>query len=220
MIAMLPGMGDDPEMYQQQGWTEALADTDIDADALLVDSHIGYVREGIVLERVQEDVIERAQEEGYEKIWFVGISMGGGLALSFATAETEAIAGLALFAPYPGQRSLLNEIKEAGGPHQWTPNYSEDQPREREDGGPTFRRVWEWLISHQYADGSEMPIYLHYGNADRGAPGFDLIAEVLPEDHVSAIEGNHKWTTWNVLWDEFLARDVLRESCGVIEATE
>lgn len=218
LIAMFPGLSDEPEQFQQEGWPQLLADSDVRADVLLVDAHIGYVREDMIRARVREDVIQRAIAEGYEQLWFVGVSMGGGISLSIAASETDDIAGLILFAPYPGPRPLLTEIAEAGGPKQWSPNFSSENPEYRADGGPTFRAVWAWLRTHQYTNGSLLPIYLHYGTNDRAARGFELIAETLDEEHVRVESGGHGWETWNPMWTHFVQSGVLQQACGTLAA--
>lgn len=220
LIAMFPGLGDGAEQFQREGWPELLIESGVRADVLLVDAHIGYVREDMIRARVREDVIQRAIAEGYEQLWFVGVSMGGGIALSIAASETEDLAGLILFAPYPGPRPLLTEIVEAGGPKLWTPDFSAEKPEYRSDGGPTFRAVWAWLRTHQRADGSPFPVYLNYGMNDRGARGFELIAETLDGEHIRVEDGGHGWETWNPMWVRFVDSGVLQQACGTLTPGE
>lgn len=142
--------------------------------------------------------------------------MGGGISLSIAASETEDIAGLILFAPYPGPRTLLAEIAEAGGLSAWTPGFSDDAPEYRPDGGLTFRGVWSWLQNQRVDQEASLPIYLNYGRNDRGAGGFELLAEALDPAHVITANGGHGWSTWNPMWNQFINSGVLQNACGTV----
>lgn len=213
LVAFLPGLGDAPEKFEEEGFVRALRARAIDADVTLVDSHFGYVREETILTRLREDVLREAKEAGYEHIFLVGISLGGGLSLVLAAAEPEHVDGIVLLAPYLGERSLIREIDAAGGPRSWEPRYDAKRTRTRPDGSLTFRGLWDWSRSRTRADGSILPIYLAYGTSDRGRRAHGLFAELLPTRNVATREGGHRWTTWLPLWEDFLARGYLEARC-------
>ena len=50
---------------------------DKDFDVISVDAHFGYYKNRDLVPRLHDDVITPAQQNGYEKIWLLGVSMGG-----------------------------------------------------------------------------------------------------------------------------------------------
>src|ERR671930_1091173 len=77
LVVFLPGIGDFAEDFERHGFIAALAASGLAADALAVDAHYGYYGRRTVLERLAEDVVLPAREQGYREVWLVGISMGG-----------------------------------------------------------------------------------------------------------------------------------------------
>jgi pimeloyl-ACP methyl ester carboxylesterase len=84
-------------------------------DVAIADSHLGYVENGTLLERVRDDVLLPAQRDGYRRIWLVGISLGGFASLGLLMRQSEAIEGVLTIAPYVGQPTLLQQVAAAGG---------------------------------------------------------------------------------------------------------
>lgn len=113
LAVFLPGIGDPPDEFKQHGFFEALHAADVDCVGVAL--HIGYFRAGMAVTRLRTDVILPAREAGYTQILLVGVSLGGLGALLYAREHGVEIAGVALLAPFLGERSLLREIAQAGG---------------------------------------------------------------------------------------------------------
>ncbi len=201
LIIMLPGLGDKPEDYANYGLLDSLRAAQLGADVIAVDAHAGYYRTRELIPRIEEDVLKPAKSAGYEKIWLVGISLGGlGVLLSAQQFETS-VDGIVLMSPYLGSRRTLREITDAGGPQSWTP------PPE---GSATYStELWSWIKPFTVAPEEHPPLYLAYGD-DEPAEKFQVLARALPERRVVVVPGGHTWTTWQAAWRELLARDAAR----------
>jgi len=113
LVIMLPGMGDRAEAFLTAGFLDAGDQWGF--DILAVDAHYGYYVERSLIPRLHEDIIIPARASGYERIWLLGVSMGGFGSLLYAEQHPEAIDGIILLAPYIGDPALANEIEAAGG---------------------------------------------------------------------------------------------------------
>src|SRR5690625_6784033 len=51
--------------------------SELDIDMLAADAHFGYYRERTFVQRLHEDIILPARQQGYQHIWLLGLSMGG-----------------------------------------------------------------------------------------------------------------------------------------------
>jgi pimeloyl-ACP methyl ester carboxylesterase len=197
LMILLPGIGDLMEDYEFSGFIEAVMRTGAPADLIVVDAHFGYYLRRTVLERLRQDVVAPARAAGYDRVWLVGISLGGLGAALYATEHAGDLEGLVLLAPFLGNQALLREIAEAGGLRHWQPG------EEREDDYQ--RRLWRWLKRHA-TPGEKLPaLVLGYGDRDQFAPAGRLLAEALPADRVFIVPGRHDWRTWKRLWDALLA---------------
>jgi pimeloyl-ACP methyl ester carboxylesterase len=195
-MILLPGIGDVAEDYESHGFVDAVLRTEAPADLVAVDMHVGYYARRTALERLRKDVITPAREAGYEKIWLVGISLGGLGASVYAAEHAADLEGLVLLAPFLGDRKIVREIAGAGGLGAW-------QPDERTEDDYQ-RRLWQWV--KRYSKGSEkLPaLFLGYGEGDPFAPASRLLAQVLPVERVLTVPGGHDWQTWQQLWHAFL----------------
>jgi pimeloyl-ACP methyl ester carboxylesterase len=175
---------------------DAVLRSEAPADLVAVDMHVGYYARRTVLERLRQDVIAPAREAGYEKIWLVGISLGGLGASLYAAEHAADLEGLVLLAPFLGDPRIVGEIADAGGLGAW-------QPGERTEDDYQ-RRLWQW--AKRYSKGSEkLPaLFLGYGEGDRFAPANRLLAQALPVECVLTVPGGHDWRTWQQLWHAFL----------------
>jgi pimeloyl-ACP methyl ester carboxylesterase len=88
---------------------------------ILADATFAYYREGNLIERLHDEVVAPALRAGYRKVWLTGASLGGMGALLYEQQHPGEMAGIVLFAPFLGDRSLLREIDSAGGPRAWNP---------------------------------------------------------------------------------------------------
>lgn len=189
LIVMLPGRGDRAETFVTSGFIDIGRQHDF--DVIAVDAHFGYYRERSLLPRLHSDVIKPAQDQGYENIWLLGVSMGGFGSLLYAQAHPEAIDGVILLAPYVGSDKIVEDVKGAGTLSNWDP--AGKRLRDYEVG------VWQWLQA-QTLDLDGTPVFLGYGRSDSLAGAYGPLHDALQPSRVFARDGEHKWTTWTPIW--------------------
>lgn len=217
LLVMLPGAFSLPAEFVDEGYVKPLRERGVDADVLIVDSHLGYFSNGTILQRLQHDVVAPARAAGYRQIWFVGISLGGYGALAYATVYGNdpryGIDGVVAVAPYLGGHRLLDEITAAGGARAWAATQAPvrgDRVPSMTEGGASdeaAREIWRWLVAH--GGSSALPVYLGFGTEDRLAEGHRLLAAVLPAERVFRAPGDHDWPAWRAVWQQWLALDLL-----------
>jgi len=196
-LVLLPGAYQSLEEFAAQGFATAVRRRGIAADISFVDVEFANLTDRSALAQLQATIIEPARVAGCRSIWLGGISLGGYLSLQYATersGEREgAVDGLCLLAPYLGNRMVIAEITQAGGPAAWCPDAL--APIEEE------RRIWRFIKSLH-----ESPLHCHlgYGREDRFAAAHALMATVLAPDDVDVVAGGHDWPTWLRLWENFL----------------
>lgn len=203
LLVFLPGAFLKPEEFEREGFVAAVRDRHIDADALLVDADVSYYYDQTFVQRLHDDVLAPQRSLGYQKIWLVGISIGGFGSLIHELAMPGTVDGIVVLAPYLGRRPVGAEIAKAGGLRAWK---APEGPLPDEE---VDRKLWPWL--QQYTSPERAadlpPLYLGYGLADRFAANHQLLADALPADHVFTTEGGHDWPQWSRLWRSML--DVL-----------
>jgi pimeloyl-ACP methyl ester carboxylesterase len=195
LLVLLPPALSCIDDFDEQGFVAALRQRQLPVDLLLADTTAQQVIDHSVVPELQAQVIQPARAKGYRHIWLAGISMGAFSALNYAAKHADQIAGLYLMAPYPGTADVLAEIRAAGGVAAW----SESAPNTEDE-----RAWWQWL-GHQSIQGDwRTPVYFGTGSADRFLRGQQLLADVLPKDHVRVLPGKHQWPTWQALWADWL----------------
>ena len=195
LVVMLPGRGDRAEVFAREGFEKAGEQHGF--DTIMVDAHFGYYMRRSLIPALHNDIILPAREAGYETIWLLGVSMGGLGSLLYTSQHPDEVDGLILLAPFLGDDDVIEEVKNAGGLGQWNPEESQVKDYEID--------AWSWLQDDLLSD-SPTPILLGYGTSDSLASAYPVLTDVLHPDNVLAIEGDHGWKTWKVLWAEIAAR--------------
>ena len=190
LVVMLPGMGDRAADFVEAGFVET--DPHPDFDVIAVDAHFGYYTERNLVPRLHEDVIVPALARGYEKIWLLGISMGGFGSLLYASEYPNEISGVILLSPFLGSPGLIRQIEAAGGLESW--NGAADGYDEHEIA------IWRWLKRQLSDPASGRPVILGYGRSERMARTYGPLIEALDPSRLFRIPGRHEWTTWKPLW--------------------
>jgi pimeloyl-ACP methyl ester carboxylesterase len=197
VVVMLPGAGDRAGTFIEHGFEEA--GQLLGFDTIAVDAHYGYYAERSLIPRLHEDVVLPARAAGYDRIWLLGISMGGFGALLYAEAHPEQVDGIILLAPFLGDSELAKAVSDSGGLAAWSGE------------GPRFKDyevdVWRWLKATIAAHST--PVILGFGQSDRGAKSHRVIADALPARAVYTRDGGHDWGTWSTLWSD-IAADLAR----------
>jgi pimeloyl-ACP methyl ester carboxylesterase len=196
-LVLLPGAYQALEELPAQGFVAAVRRRGIAADISCVDVEFASLTDRSALAQLQATIIEPARAAGCRCIWLGGISLGGYLSLQYVAERSGArhapVDGLCLLAPYLGNRMVIAEITQAGGPGAWTPDELALIEEER--------RIWRFIKTlHE----SPMRCHLGYGREDRFAAAHALMATVLPPGDVDVVTGGHDWPTWLKLWENFL----------------
>jgi pimeloyl-ACP methyl ester carboxylesterase len=188
----LPGAYDSAQNFQNAGFAAAVARHGLDLELIYVDLDLEHLGDRSALQSLREQWVLPALEAG-TPCWLAGISLGGMLALDYASGYSQDLAGLCLLAPYLGNRMLTAEIRGARGLAAWDPGALAETDEER--------RIWRYIKNRPDNSG---PLYLGFGLTDRFAESHQLLAASLPENCVDVIEGGHDWLTWTALWENFL----------------
>jgi pimeloyl-ACP methyl ester carboxylesterase len=187
----LPGAYHSARDFLDEGFAEKVLQRQIPLDLRFVDLEMRHLDDREPLERLRAEILLPARGSGVA-VWLAGISLGGSIALDFASSHPEELDGLCLLAPYLGNRMLLKEINAARGLARWEPGEVAD--------GDVERRVW----CHLKARIGRPSLYLGYGQEDRFSAAHGMLAQELPADAVDVIAGGHDWRTWTKLWENFL----------------
>jgi pimeloyl-ACP methyl ester carboxylesterase len=196
LMILLPGIGDVAEDYESHGFVDAVLRSEAPADLIAVDVHVGYYARRTALERLRKDVIAPAREAGYEKIWLVGISLGGLGASLYAAEHGADVQGLVLLAPFLGGPRIVREIAGAGGLGAWKPDERTEDDYQR--------RLWQWAKRYSKESEKLPALFIGYGEGEPFAPANRLLAQALPVECVLTVPGGHDWRTWHQLWRAFL----------------
>ena len=205
LIIYLPGRGDSMSVFQKEGLVEAVRERGLPADIIAVNAHIGYYINGSMLTRLKEDVINPAKAKGYEQIWMVGNSLGGYGSISYTRENPNDVTGVVLLGPYLGGKTLMNEIKQAGGLQKWDAREIKNNSQEYWD-----KHLWLWLKDCERLKGCYPKIYLGYGRDDRFSYSQDFLASLMPPEHVITIDGGHDWRTWKKLWLLLIRKNIFQ----------
>ncbi len=194
LIVMLPGVYDKPQDFLDQGFVKAVRDRSINADVQLADAHLGYYNNQQIVNRLHDEVMMPAKAKGYQKIWLVGISLGGYGSMLYSMSKPGLVDGWFTMAPYMGSREVPTEVQSQGGLQTWSSSVQ----------GNLDVDLWRWLKGYTQQK-PDLPLaYIGFGTSDRFVKPNTLLADALPKERSFAIPGGHDWETWLKLWAGFL----------------
>jgi pimeloyl-ACP methyl ester carboxylesterase len=186
----LPGAYHSAQDFLDQGFARAAAQRRVPLDLLFVDLQMQHLHDRDVLLRLRSEILLPACESG-AAVWLAGISLGGLVALDYASSHVHELQGLCLLAPYLGNRMLLSEIATSGLAG-WNPGELAESDAEH--------RIWRYIKAR--VDSTKL--FLGYGKDDRFSAAHEMLAAALPADWVEVVSGGHEWRTWLNLWEKFL----------------
>jgi pimeloyl-ACP methyl ester carboxylesterase len=189
-VVLLPGVGDRPETFEQQGFVAALRRHAPDHDVIAADAHFGYYRAHSLVERLERDVIGPLRAQGYRELWLAGTSMGGFGAVAYARMHPERIAGLLLFAPYMGSREVADEVVRAGGLCRYR------APERYVDDALGFARANFGYLRRLACEPSEVAVWLAVGQNDSLLPADQILGRALKPQRFLTLPGGHGWKVW------------------------
>ena len=202
LLVFLPGSQEVPQDVVNEGFVAQVRAQGIDADVMVIDSHLGYFRNRTFDVRIHDDIIAPSRKKGYQSIWLAGISLGGFGSLMYAFTYPNEIDGIIALAPFIASDKVLDEVVNAGGLARWTP---------AEPLGPDDyeRALLKWLKGFggpQNPTEKRPRLYIGYGADDRLARFQNIIAPMLPSEQLLAAPGGHDWPPWKQMWTDALAR--------------
>ena len=200
MLVMLPGAKARPQDLVRCGFVRALRERSLPIDVVVVGAHLGYYLGRSLGKHLRHDIIAPARARNYQRIWLMGISLGGMGSLIYTREHAADIEGVILLAPFLGARGTIAEVVHAGGLARWQPSAIEPDDDER--------RLLAWIKACQPAGVALPKIYLGYGTHDRFAAASRILAERLPAAKVVTVPGGHDWATWLCLWQHFLDQEL------------
>jgi pimeloyl-ACP methyl ester carboxylesterase len=206
-LVVLPGAYQSATDCLDSGLLGAVRRRGIEADVSGVDLELQHLADRAAADSLRAQIILPARARGARSVWLIGISLGGYIALDYASRHRGEVDGICMLAPYLGSRPLAAEIARAGGLDRWSPGPLATGDLAAGDlaAGDEERRIWEFIRSSATSADTERPrLYLGAGDRDRFAHAHALAAAVLPARSVDIITGGHDWETWRTLWERFL----------------
>jgi len=204
LMVLLPGYGDSPARFEQQGIIDIVRQVAPTFDIIVADAHFAYYRNQSVVDRLHADLLGPSQNR-YQRVWMVGISIGGAGAASYAMEHPDVVERVILLAPYMGSKELTTEVTAAGGLAQWEPpnlaNIEDEEQRYN-------YRVWGWYKGYTQPNPTGPDLMLGFGSDDGFRHANQLLADVLPGERVVRVPGGHKWKVWTPIFATLLRRAV------------
>lgn len=200
VLVMLPGLGDDPSLFEQHGFHTAVSASDSPCDVVTVDAHFGYYRDAVLPQRLANEVLQPLRAQ-YRKTWLVGVSLGGYGAALTAKEKPELVDGVVLISPFlgvpRGARPLVERIKSAGGLASFRTEVTELTKPQRHF--VEVEPLWGWLGSR--ARGEAGPeLMFAFGEADGFAWKHQVLSDALSAEAQFREVGGHDWRTFAQLW--------------------
>jgi pimeloyl-ACP methyl ester carboxylesterase len=187
----LPGAYHAAQDFLNEGFVRAAARRHVALDLRFVDLEMQHLDDRDALRRLRSEIVLPARDSG-AAVWLAGISLGGLVALDYASTHMGELDGLCLLAPYLGNRMLMSEITATSGLAGWEPGELAESDAER--------RIWLYIKTR--VDSAKL--FLGYGKSDRFSAAHDMLAAALPTEWVEVVAGGHDWSTWLKLWENFL----------------
>ena len=202
VLVLLPGLGDSPDRFREHGFDEAVRQSSAPCDVVALDSHFGYYRDSVLVERVAQEVLTPFRAR-YQQTWLVGVSLGGYGAALIADARPELVDGVVLISPFLGVpravRPFVERVEAAGGLSDYQgPFASRGNPKRHfMEAEP----LWSWLAGR--ARGEDGPrLVIAWGAADGFSWKHRVVGAGLDPQDVVQLEGGHTWSTFAALWRE------------------
>lgn len=198
LVVLLPGFGDGPQDYYDNGVVTKIREVNPRADVIAVDAHFGYYKERSLIDRLHADVIGPLAGR-YQRVWLVGISMGGFGAMIYTMAHREQVHGLILMAPYMGTRDVITEV-DVAGLDKWVPP---DLATVDDEETRKYYETWAWLQGYATHPETMPQLFLGHGSDDSLHTPNSFVGRYLPDGHYLVRPGAHKWTVWQPMFVEF-----------------
>ncbi|MGV3624656.1 MAG: alpha/beta fold hydrolase [Archangium sp.] len=205
VLVFLPGAGDSPELFETHGFLDAVKGSRANCDVLSVDAHFGYYRDAVFPQRLASDWLTSLRRR-YDRVWLVGVSLGGYGAIQTAQAYPELVDGVVLISPFlgvpQGTAPLLTKIESSGGLEAFRSEARE--PKNRRRHFLEVEPVWNWLAERSRGEPGPALIVAS-GSEDGFAAAQQTVVRALPSGSTFRAPGGHTWTTFAALWRQVVA---------------
>ena len=114
LVVLLHGLGGESANFVNYRTVDQILECRPDANVYGADSHFGYYRERIIVERLRQDVIAPARARGITQIWLAGVSLGGFGSLVYRLDHADDVEGVILVAPYLGEWDSRSTARSNG----------------------------------------------------------------------------------------------------------
>jgi alpha-beta hydrolase superfamily lysophospholipase len=197
LLVMLPGAGITAQDFDSRGMVGAVQNAALPIDVIAAGPDMSLYLDGDIATAIHHAIVEPALAHGHQRIWLLGISLGGMGALLYAARHAHHLDGMILLAPFLGTQGTIAELSSYGGLAAW---------RSEQSGATTGeKRLLVWLQNYLGHRPARPALYLGYGQTDRFAPGHRLLANALPPETVVTCPGGHDWDTWLKLCRDIIA---------------
>lgn len=197
LLVLLRGLGGSAEDFAKFGFIEEAQKHYPHMTIWVPDTHMGYYRQRSLLPRLREDIVQKAQQQGFTRIDFAGLSLGGFGSLLFLQCCDSQIASVILISPYLGDGDLQKSLASSASLAEWRP-----------DQGLKDYEAALWLWLQQRPDVLQKRIWLGYGAEDR-LGGHALLARELPVQQTLVVPGGHKNPVFAQIWQRLLQQGAL-----------
>ncbi len=192
LIILLPGIFSDARDMQQRGVPEAIHRGWPEPDILMADLTVNFYRKGLAVQRLQDEIVIPARQQGYSEIWLAGGSMGGVGTLMYEWRYPGEMDGLVLISPYLGGDEVTDAIRAAGGLKAWdSGEHSTAMEPDNYD-----RLIWQMAQDWIGDEAKLHRVWLMCGDEDRLYPNAQMLGAILPQDRYFPGSGNHSWDYW------------------------
>jgi hypothetical protein len=192
LIVVLPGIFSDSQDMQERGVPGAIHRGWPEPDILMVDLTINFYRKSQAVQRLHDEIIAPARQQGYSEIWLAGGSMGGIGALMYEWHHPGEVDGLVLISPYLGGDDVTESIRQAGGLNRWdSGEHSAVMESDNYD-----RLVWQMVQDWIGDRGKLQRVWLMCGDQDSLFPDAQMLGAILPENRYFPGHGGHSWDYW------------------------
>ncbi len=131
LVVLLPTSGGEGSHYETKGFIKVFREKGYEAHLKVLDVNPRLYLNSKIVDLLKTEVIIPAKNDGFEKIYLVGISLGGHGALQYATKHPEDVDGVFVLAPFLAGPVVSDALEKAGG-HDWA----------------TWKKLWIMALDH------------------------------------------------------------------------
>jgi pimeloyl-ACP methyl ester carboxylesterase len=197
LVVMLPTMGGDGSFYESRGFIQELRDRGFSSHCKVLNVDPSLYLNRRIVDLLKSEVIDPAKADGYEKIWLLGISLGGHGALLYLSEYPEDIYATVVLAPFVADPLTTRLIQKEGG--------LKEMKKCPDLAWGYACNMLTLIKKYLGTPGNERRLALGFGTDDAFARQNRMLAELIAPDQIFIVQGGrHDWNTWKKLFDQVL----------------